>query len=211
MKLNKMEFESARKKLVHKLKRHNISKPVLDAMLKVPRHCFVPEAIVKYAYDDRPLPIGHNQTISAPHMVAIMCDLLDLKEGHKVLEIGAGSGYHAAVMAELVRKNGQVYAVERIEALVKYARENLAKAGYSNVTIIFNDKTLGYPEEAPYDRISVACAASEIPRPLIDQLKKGGKMIIPIGTYLQDLYLIIKHNGLEEQKKGGVIFVPLIY
>jgi protein-L-isoaspartate(D-aspartate) O-methyltransferase len=113
-------------------------------MLRVPRHKFVPEYEQKAAYIDRPLDIGHGQTISAPHMVAMMCELLELSEGHKVLEIGAGSGYNAAVMGELVGKSGYVYTVERIEALANFARENLRKTGYNNVTVLLEDGSMGY-------------------------------------------------------------------
>lgn len=205
-----MEFEAARRRMIDKLRGHGTSKRVLDAMGRVPRHLFVPERERSHAYEDYPLPIGWGQTISAPHMVAMMCDLLDLDEGMKVLEIGAGSGYHAAVMAGLVGATGHIYGVERIEALAEFARDNLTRAGYKNVTIIVEDGSLGLPAYAPYDRISVACAAPDIPKTLTDQLKKGGKMIIPVGRYFQELYLVTKINGIAEEPKGGVVFVPLV-
>ncbi|MDI6860286.1 MAG: protein-L-isoaspartate O-methyltransferase [Methanocellales archaeon] len=204
-----MEFEAERTKLVEGLRLYGISERILDAIKKVPRHLFVPPPYRAQAYADHPLPIGENQTISAPHMVAMMCDLLDLRRGMIVLEIGAGCGYHAAVMAELVR-DGHVYTVERLFSLVNSARKNLQTAGYSNVTVFVGDGTLGLPDHAPYDRISVACAAPDVPPPLIDQLKSGGRMVIPIGRYFQELYLVEKRNGIIKKGKGGVVFVPLI-
>ncbi|MDL5502685.1 MAG: protein-L-isoaspartate O-methyltransferase, partial [Candidatus Methanoperedens sp.] len=152
------------------MRRHGISERVLDAIKSVPRHLFVPKREQEIAYGDYPLMIGFNQTISAPHMVAIMCDLLDIRDGMKVLEIGAGSGYHAAVMAVLAG-SGHVYTVERIESLALIARENLKRAGVENVTVIVGDGSLGLPGFAPYDRISVAAASPEILDTLTDQLK----------------------------------------
>src|SRR5659263_125609 len=175
-----MEFEIKRKRLVEGLRKHNISERVLAAMERVPRHLFVPENEQTNAYEDYPLPIGNGQTISAPHMVAIMCNLLDIEDGMKVLEIGTGSGYHAAVMAELAG-NGHVYSVERIEALALSARDNLKKAGITNVTVIVEDGTLGLSNFSPYDRISVAAASPEILDTLTEQLKEGGKLVIPVG------------------------------
>lgn len=204
-----MEFENQKNRLIDELRRHGTSERVLDAMRRVPRHLFVPEREQKNAYADHPLPIGWGQTISAPHMVAIMCDLLDIQDGMKVLEIGAGSGYHAAVMAELAG-NGHVYAVELIEDLALFARENIKKAGISNVTVLVEDGSIGLPGFAPYDRISVACAAPDIPETLTEQLKPGGKLVIPVGKHIQELYLVTKINGLKKEVKGGVIFVPLV-
>ncbi len=204
-----MEFEAQKDRLIDELRNHGISERVLEAMRRVPRHLFVPEREMKNAYADYPLPIGWEQTISAPHMVAIMCNLLDIRDGMKVLEIGAGSGYHAAVMAELAG-SGHVYAVEFIEGLALFARDNLKKAGIENVTVVVEDGSLGLPGYAPYDRISVACAAPEIPGTLTDQLRQGGKMVIPVGRYLQELYLVTKINGLKKEAKGGVVFVPLV-
>lgn len=205
-----MEFEAERIKLVEGLRFYGISERVLDAMKKVPRHLFVPPLYRAQAYADHPLPIGEDQTISAPHMVAMMCDLLDLLNGMIVLEIGAGCGYHAAIMAELVGEDGHVYTMDRLSSLVNSASENLRKVGYSNVTVLVGDGTLGIPDHAPYDRISVACAAPDVPPPLIDQLKSGGKMVIPIGRHFQELYLVERINGIIKKEKGGVIFVPLI-
>ena len=204
-----MEFEVQKSRLIEELRQHGISERVLNAMRSVPRHLFVPEKEQRHAYADYPLPIGWGQTISAPHMVAIMCDLLDIQDGMKILEIGAGSGYHAAVMAELVG-SGHVYAVETIEGLAQFARDNLKKAGITNVTVIVEDGSLGLPGYAPYDRISVACASPEILDTLTAQLKEGGKLVIPVGKYLQELYLVTKIDGLKKEAKGGVMFVPLI-
>ncbi len=204
-----MEFEVEKNYLIEELRQHGISERVLDAMRSVPRHLFVPERERSHAYVDYPLPIGWNQTISAPHMVAIMCDLLDIQEGMKILEIGAGSGYHAAVMAVLAG-SGHVYAVELIEGLAYFARDNLKKAGINNVTVIVEDGSLGLPEYAPYDRISVAAASPDILDTLTGQLKVGGKLVIPVGRHFQELYLVTKTDGLKKEAKGGVVFVPLV-
>ena len=207
-------FESMRARLVDSLRRRigieHISEQVLQAMMMVPRHLFVREGDMASAYDDYPLSIGHGQTISAPHMVAIMCTLLDVRKGMNVLEIGAGSGYHSAVLAELVGSEGTVYSIERIPELIEFARRNLSDAGYQNVVVTTGDGTLGLPEYAPYDRITVACAAPAIPPPLVEQLKRGGKMVIPIGEFMQELYLVHKNDVVSKEKSGGVVFVPLI-
>lgn len=190
--------------------RDNVREAVISAMSLTPRELFVPEALKSRAYDDTPLPIGHNQTISAPHMVAIMCDLLDLQPGMTVLEVGGGSGYHAAVMAAMVGEKGHVYSVERMPVLVAMARKNLEKAGIKNVTMVEADGSVGLPMHAPYDRISVAATAPKVPESLKQQLKVGGKMILPVGRDYQELYLVTRKNGFSEEKKMGVIFVPLI-
>ena len=204
-----MEFEVQRNRLIQELRGHNIGERVLSAMMRVPRHLFVPESEQKNAYADYPLPIGLGQTISAPHMVAIMCELLDIQDGMKVLEIGAGSGYHAAIMA-ILAGSGHVYAVESLPALAEFARDNLKKAGINNVTVIVEDGSLGLPRFAPYDRISVACASPEILDSLTEELTLGGKLIIPVGRHFQELYLVTRTNGLKKEAKGGVIFVPLV-
>jgi len=204
-----MKYETERDKLIEKLRSYGISERVLAAMKRVPRHKFVPMEFRSHAYADCPLPIGRNQTISAPHMVAMMCDLLDLQNGMKALEVGAGCGYHAAVMVELVGK-GRVYTIERMKSLAETARKNLKATGYKNVTVINGDGTLGCSKHAPYDRISVACAAPDVPPPLLEQLKPTGKIVIPIGRYFQELYVVEKKNGIIKNGKGGVMFVPLI-
>jgi protein-L-isoaspartate(D-aspartate) O-methyltransferase len=207
------KFEVMRRRLVDNLGAYLLlEEKVREAMLRVPRHKFVPEYEQKEAYIDSPLDIGHGQTISAPHMVAIMCELLELSEGNKVLEVGAGSGYNAAVMGEIIGKKGHVYTVERIEALVNFARENLRKTGYNNVTVVLEDGSMGYSECAPYDRIAVTCAAPYIPEPLLEQLKPGGIMVIPVGNYSQELIRVKKDSksNIHTERKGGVAFVPLI-
>ncbi len=217
-----MNMASKKEEIVKYLKRMGfVRNPrVIKAFLKVPRELFVPEEYKNRAYDDTPLPIGYGQTISAIHMVLMMCEYLDLKPGYKVLEIGTGSGYHAAIMAELVTSDdgltkGHIFSIERIPELAEFASSNLKKAGYDDrVTVIVGDGTLGYPAEAPYDRISVTAAGPSIPKPLIDQLKPSGKLLIPVGErfYWQELYLVkkITETRIEKKNLGGVAFVPLI-
>ncbi|MFX0021608.1 MAG: protein-L-isoaspartate(D-aspartate) O-methyltransferase [Candidatus Hermodarchaeota archaeon] len=217
-----MHFEEKRKRLVENLEDRGIlTKPeVIRAMLNVPRHRFVPKDAESSAYMDSPLSIGLGQTISAPHMNAMMCEYLKLKEGDKVLEIGTGSGYHAALCAEIVAPKGSVnpghvYTLERHEELVRNAKKSLENTGYEKtVTVIHGDGTLGYPEEAPYDKILVTAASpSKIPIPLRDQLKDGGILCIPAGSknFGQNLYIIKKHKQEFKTKKiTGVRFVPLI-
>jgi len=190
--------------------RGRIKETVIKAMARVPRELFVPDHLRPRAYEDIPLPIGYNQTISAPHMVAIMCDFLDLGEGMMVLEVGGGCGYHAAVMADLVGVQGHVYSVERIPELVVQARKNLIAASIENVTMIEGDGSIGLPLHAPYDRISVAATAPNIPEPLMQQLKPGGKMVLPVGIGFQELVLVTRKNGFVTEEKMGVAFVPLI-
>ncbi len=189
------------------------SQRVADAMMVVPRHLFLPYEARENAYVDSPLHIGEGQTISAPHMVAIMAEALDLGPGHRVLEVGGGSGYHAAVMAELVRPGGMVYSIERIPSLAEMARKNLREAGYSGlVEVIEGDGTRGLPEHAPYDRISVAAAAPDVPEPLKQQLADEGRMLVPVGgSWHQDLVMVVRNKGkFRIEDLGGCIFVPLI-
>jgi protein-L-isoaspartate(D-aspartate) O-methyltransferase len=187
-----------------------VGESVVEAMAAVPREIFVADDMKREAYNDTPLPIGYGQTISAPHMVAIMCHILDLRPGMKVLEVGAGCGYHAAVMAYLVGARGHVYAIERIAELALMARENLARAEVNNVSVIHGDGSLGLPEHAPFDRISVAASAPTVPAPLKDQLKIGGLLVIPVGSIDQQLMLVRRVDGFEVKRYMGVIFVPLI-
>lgn len=190
--------------------RGRINDRVIEAMSRVPRELFVPDSFKSESYYDMPLPLGLGQTISAPHMVAIMCEILDLQEGMTVLEVGGGSGYHAAVMAYLVGPKGHIYSMERIPELVVKARENISKVGVTNVTMIEGDGSIGLPEHAPYDRISVAATAPHVPEPLKQQLRVGGKMVIPVGIGYQELVLVIRKNGFVTEEKMGVAFVPLI-
>lgn len=215
-----MDFEARRKRVIEQLILMGYLKNprVIKALLAVPRECFVPGHLVEYAYVDSPLPIGHGQTISAIHMVAIMTEELGPEPGNKVLEIGTGSGYQAAVLAEIAAKQdpskrGHVYTIERIPELVEFAKRNLAKAGYSEyVTVIQGDGTLGYPEKAPFDRVIVTAAAPDVPKPLLDQLADGGRLVIPVGDlYVQRLLIVEKREG-KLYKRWGIecVFVPLI-
>lgn len=183
---------------------------VLRAMRVVPRHLFVQEALASQAYDDRPQPIGCGQTISQPYIVGLMTELLQVEPGMKVLEIGTGSGYQAAVLAEL---GAEVYSVERVRELHLAARKLLFDLKYFRIKLKLDDGTLGWPEEAPFDRILVTAGGPEIPKPLVDQLADNGRMLMPVGERRrnQELVLLIKEKGaLREERKGGVLFVDLV-
>lgn len=182
---------------------------VLAAMRKVPRHRFVDEALIGQAYGDYPLPIGEQQTISQPYIVALMTEALELKGTEKVLEIGTGSGYQAAILAECA---AQVFSVERLPTLADRARRILDALGYKNIKIKVGDGTLGWPEEAPFDGIIVTAAAPAIPQPLLNQLAKHGRMVIPVGDrYSQTLMVVRKTpEGLKYDYRGGCRFVKLI-
>jgi len=219
--MSTMVFEEQRENLVRALiSRGNLSSPkVIRAMSAVSREKFLPKNLKEAAYIDTPLPIGLRQTISAPHMVAIMSEALELEEGHKVLEVGTGSGYHAAVTAEIVcpkdtEKMGRVYTLEIIPELVSFAENNLKMANYSNrVTIILGDGSLGYTEQSPYDRILVTASAPKIPKALTEQLKVGGILVIPVGDlyFFQRLIKVLKNSdeSISIENLGGVSFVPL--
>lgn len=183
---------------------------VLAAMRKVPRHLFVPERYRKYAYADHPLPIGEGQTISQPYIVGYMTDVLRLKPGDRILEVGTGSGYQAAVLAELGCK---VYSIEIIDALAQRARKTLRELEYRNVYIKTGDGYQGWAEEAPFDAVIVTCAPEDIPKPLVEQLKQGGRMIIPVGKSdgIQQLVLAVKQDGrLSSRSVMPVRFVPMV-
>ncbi len=209
-------MKSKREELVERLLNYGYlkSEKVKKAILKVPREEFIPPENKQYAYIDQPLPIGKGQTISAPHMVAMICEKLDLKEGMKVLEIGSGFGYNAAVVAEIIGPNGHLFTTERIEYLAKTAEENLKRTGYNNVTVFHIDGTKGYPEEAPYDRIYGTASAPKIPEPLKEQLKVGGRLLTPIGSdsAFQELICLVRlsENEFKSYNLGGVVFVPMI-
>jgi protein-L-isoaspartate(D-aspartate) O-methyltransferase len=171
----------------------------------VRREDFVPQRLREYAYRDQPLPIGNEQTISAPHMVAIMCDILCVEPHSRVLEIGTGSGYQTAVLAKLAGE-GIIYTIERFEELTEQARKRLPATVVSSI----GDGSLGLPEHAPFDRILVTCSAPEIPPPLLDQLKVGGRMVLPLGKEFQELYLVRKNSVIEKEAHGAVAFVLLV-
>jgi protein-L-isoaspartate(D-aspartate) O-methyltransferase len=184
---------------------------VLAAMTKVPRHEFVPEHLAGAAYEDHPLPIGYNQTISQPYIVALMTDLLQLQPGAKVLEVGTGSGYQAAILAEV---GAQVYSLEILEPLAKTSAELLHRLGYTSVQVKQGDGYLGWPEHAPYDAIIVTAAADHVPPPLVEQLKPGGRLVIPVGDgkAQQSLLLLEKDadGSVTSHNVASVLFVPLI-
>ena len=181
---------------------------VLEAMSTVPRHEFVAESLRKFAYRDEPLPIGYGQFISQPFVVAFMTEQLDPKPTDRVLEIGTGSGYQAAILSQLV---AEVYTIEIIEPLAKRAEADLKRLGYLNVKVLAGDGYKGWPEYAPFNSIIVTCAPDRVPQPLIDQLQDGGRMIIPVGTlWDQKLYLLQKHGTtIEQQAVLPVAFVPM--
>ncbi len=190
--------------------RRDLGPETLAAMRAVPRHEFVPEAQRADAYRDRPLPIGEGQTISAPHMVAIMTDLLDFAAGQDVLEIGTGRGYHAAVTAERVGGAG-VFTVEYHEALAAAARRRLARTGYDAVSVRQGDGKRGWSEHAPFDRAYLTCAAPDVPEAVVEQVRPGGLVLAPIGDRRQRLVLGTKRadGSLDREDHGGVRFVPL--
>jgi protein-L-isoaspartate(D-aspartate) O-methyltransferase len=205
--------EQERERLVATLikERYIKTEKVKQAFLTVPRETFVPPFLRSYAYVDTPLDIGQGQTISAPHMIAIMCEALDIKDGQKILEVGTGSGYHAAIVAHIVGKTGQVYSIERFKTLAKKAIENLAQTGITNVTVKVGDGSCGLPLYQSYDRIYVTCAAPYAPPPLLDQLQDPGKLLVPIGDLYCELTLFEKkEKKIVSQHLGGCVFVPLI-
>jgi protein-L-isoaspartate(D-aspartate) O-methyltransferase len=183
---------------------------VLAAMTKVPRHEFVPERLVDAAYEDHPLPIGYNQTISQPYIVALMTELLRIQTGANVLEVGTGSGYQAAILAEV---GAQVYSLEILEPLTKTSTELLRRLGYTNIRVKQGDGYLGWPEHAPYDAIIVTAAVDHVPQPLVEQLKPGGRLVIPVenGPARQSLLLVEKSadDTVTTRNVAPVLFVPL--
>jgi len=184
-------------------------KRILEAMLEIPRHLFIPYPYDRSAYDDNPLPIGDGQTISQPYIVALMTELLHPGPSDHVLEIGAGSGYQAAVLSRIVQ---HVTSIERIAEVAGLARKNLRSLGIENVSVIEGDGTLGYPPNAPYQGIIVTAATPDVPRPLVDQLADGGTLVAPVGGRdIQELITIHKKGqSVKQEFHGGVRFVPLI-
>ncbi len=207
-----VDFARLRKEMVQEqLLGRGIKDPrVIEAFLKVPRERFVPKRLQMYAYDDGPLSIGYGQTISQPYMVALMTELLDVDKRDKVLEIGTGSGYQTAILAELA---GKVYSVERIPELAERAREVLQDLGYANVRIRVGDGTLGWDTYAPYDKIIVTAGAPKVPAPLIEQLASGGRMVIPVGPRYHQILKVLEKTwdgDVVEKEDIPCIFVPLI-
>ncbi len=192
----------------YQLKRRDIKDPkVLDAMNKVPRDMFVPESLQRNAYDDGPLPIGEGQTISQPYIVAYMTEQLRLRGDEKVLEIGTGSGYQAAILAEIAK---EVYTIEIIETLSKRAEKVLGELGYKNIRFRTGDGYFGWKEYAPFDAIIITAAPPKIPEPLIEQLKVNGRLIAPVGDTFQELILITKtEKGIVKESLIPVVFVPM--
>ncbi|MFB6083726.1 MAG: protein-L-isoaspartate(D-aspartate) O-methyltransferase [Halorientalis sp.] len=207
-----MDWESRRESMVDRLEAEGrVDDPAtLDAMRAVPRHEFVPERERDSAYADTPLPIGDGQTISAPHMVAVMTDLLDPEPGLDVLEIGTGCGYHAAVTAEIVGPD-HVYSVEYHDSLAERARERLARLGYGGVSIRAGDGKRGWPDHAPYDRAYLTCAAPDFPEAVVEQVRPGGLLLAPLGTARQTLVRARKREDgtLDREDHGGVRFVEM--
>ena len=204
-----MDFEAARARLIGSLANEIGDKRVLEAMGRIPRERFVPPDSAHLAYEDRPLPIGLDQTISQPFIVARMTEGLELTGSEKVLEIGTGSGYQSAILAELARL---VITTERLPALAETAQKALDSLGYSNIVLHLAEETLGWKKEAPYDAIIATAAAPKVPEDLLTQLAVGGRMIIPVGSrYAQELCKITRHEGHDEvQKLGACRFVSLI-
>lgn len=202
-------YAEAREAMVAKqIQSRGISDPeVLRAMGSVPRHLFVPLALRSRAYEDSPLPIGHGQTISQPYIVALMTEALGVVEGDKVFEVGTGSGYQAAVLADM---GAEVYTMEIVEPLAFEAAERLKALNYSNIHVRVGDAYQGWVEHSPFDAVIVTAAPGEVPEPLLEQLRVGGKMVIPVGDTYQDLLLLTKTpGGVEKKSLGPVIFVPM--
>jgi protein-L-isoaspartate(D-aspartate) O-methyltransferase len=205
------DFAAQRQRMVEQqLKPRGIKdERVLAAMAKVPREEFIPANVRTAAYEDGPLPIGYDQTISQPYIVAFMTEQLRTNPTDRVLEIGSGSGYQAAILAELV---ADVYTIEIVEPLAKSAEATVQRLGYKNVHVRIGDGYKGWSEEAPFDAVIVTCAPEKVPQPLVDQLKDGGRMVIPVGErFAQQLYLLEKKNGqLKESATLPVRFVPML-
>ena len=206
------DFDAKRKKMVETqlIPRSITDAATLESMSKVPRHLFVPEEIIDYAYEDGPLKIGHGQTISQPYIVALMTQAAQLTPSSKVLEIGTGSGYAAAVLSRIVQ---EVYTIERIPELAEQAREKLASIGYDNVKVKLANGTLGWPEMGPFDAIIVTAGGPEVPKSLLNQLETDGRLVIPVGSHFSQELVRVRNLGSGEYVQeflGAVRFVPLI-
>jgi protein-L-isoaspartate(D-aspartate) O-methyltransferase len=202
-------FELLRHTMVEQqVKQRGVTKPeVLAAMDQVPRHLFVPDSLRGKAYADQPLDLGQGRTVYQPYMVALMTQLLDLKRGAKVLEIGTGSGYHAAVLSRIAR---EVYSIEIVEPVASQASKRLSVLGYHNVEVRWGDGYQGWPDKAPFDAILLSAAPPQIPKPLLDQLRVGGKMVAPVGGFFQDLLVITKTaDGLDKRAVIPVRLSPM--
>ena len=206
------DWKNWTKKMVREqiIRRGILNDQVIDVMQNTPRHRFVPDGVADYAYQDNALPIGKGQTISQPYIVAFMTETLDVDSTYKVLEIGTGSGYQAAVLSPLVK---HVYTIEIVKMLAQRADSTLKALSYNNVTVRWGDGYKGWPEEAPFDRIIGTAAPPEIPKALIDQLKPGGKMVLPVGTNWQEIVVLTKSKFGKIQKKNvlPVRFVPMVH
>lgn len=201
-------WAAQRRAMVERLRQRGITQPeVLASMEKVPRHLFVPESVRSQAYADVVLSLGSGRTVYEPHVVALMTSLLDLQKGDKVLEVGTGSGYHAAVLARLAR---EVYSVEIVPPVASQARQRLQALGYHNIEIRVGDGYQGWSEKGPFDAILLSIAPPHIPKPLIEQLRVGGRMVVPVGGLLQDLLVITKTaDGLEKRTVIPVKLAPM--
>lgn len=208
---DEQDMNDQRERMVDRqIEKRGIENPrVLQALRDVKRHLFVPPDEVSEAYEDHPLPIGSGQTISQPYIVALMTEAIDPEPTDRVLEIGTGSGYQAAVLSKLVK---EVFSIEIVESLGREATKRLADLGYANVTVRIGDGYKGWPEQAPFDKIVVTAAPPEVPQALIDQLAEGGRMVVPVGTTFQELLLIEKKPGGEVTKRviTAVRFVPMV-
>ncbi len=207
------QLESQRKSLIEELKQEGIKdKKVLDAILKIPRHLFVQKEFIDQAYSNYPLPILSSQTISQPYTVAFMLESLELKENDKVFEIGTGSGWNACLIAEICKK-GEVITTEIIPSLVKFAKKNVKKFNFKNIKLLNIDGSQGYKKEAPFDKIIITAACSEIPEILLKQLKNNGILVAPVGSEFSQSMMIIKKKDRKIIKEdlGDFIFVPLTH
>jgi protein-L-isoaspartate(D-aspartate) O-methyltransferase len=205
------DYRDEREQMVkHQIKARGIKdKRVLRAMESVPRHLFLPAEARKYAYGDSPIRIGSGQTISQPYIVALMTELLEVQKDHRVLDVGTGSGYQAAILAELAK---EVHSIERHAELAERAEDTLSDLGYDNVHVHVGDGTKGYSPGSPYDRIIVAASAPKVPKPLLDQLAEGGRLVLPVGTKFSQHLEIWDREGEKFKKSHSipVVFVPLI-